>query len=116
MSEMTEAEITSAFVLHVRTEHPDLLFCGTVGGVNAPIGQKVKANREGYNKGIPDLIFYEPRGKHHGLAIEMKTRVGRLRPHQEEWIFKLADRGYKAVVCRSLEEAKQVLKNYLSQE
>lgn len=109
---MTETQITSEFVLWVRTHHPNVLFCATCGGVDASVRQKVKMNREGYNKGIPDLVFYHAAGNYHGLAIEMKTPTGRLAPHQETWLAALRANGYRAEVCRSVEEAKRVFIEY----
>lgn len=109
---MTESQITSEFVLWLRTHHPTVLFCATCGGINATIAQKVKMKREGYNKGIPDLMIYVARGGSHGLAIEMKTSVGRLTPEQEEWQRRLWAEGWVAKVCRSVEEAKQVFNEY----
>lgn len=55
---------------------------------------------QGYKKGFPDLFFYEPRGEHHGLAIELKRDKGRATPDQKLWKEELQRRGYKAVIAR----------------
>lgn len=55
-------------------------------------GSRMKA--EGLKKGVPDICLPVPRGKYHGLYIEMK-RVGEtLRDEQKEWMQALAKNGY----------------------
>jgi len=43
-------------------------------------------------KGFPDLFFYEPRGEHHGLAIELKR-----------------EKGGAAIRCRTFQNSQEVL-------
>ena len=102
-----------AFVSWVRTQHPTLLFTGTGGGAFMSVIQKVRQRNEGYTRGVPDLIFFEPRGPYIGLAIEMKSPAGRLEDHQLEWLVRLERRGWKTCVPRSLVEAQQNLLEYL---
>jgi len=61
-----------------------------------------------------DLFIYEPRGKYHGLAIELKVGYNKPTKEQLEWIEQLNKRKYKAVVCRGIDEALFELQNYLS--
>lgn len=109
-----ERAITMAFVAWVRSEHPTLLFTGTCGGVFAHPAQKVRQRAEGYNRGVPDLLFFDPRGSYSGLAMEMKSpQYGRLSEQQLEWLVRLEKRGWKTCVPRSLVEAQQNLLEYL---
>lgn len=74
--------------------------------------KRLKAS--GYKRGFPDVFIYEPRGRWHGLAIELKRdKGGRLSAPQREWIAALEARGYRAVVAKGLEAAKEVLTEYL---
>ena len=62
-------------------------------------GKRSKSNgaelvRQGLKKGVPDICLPVPRGKYHGLYIEMK-RVGEtLRDDQKKWMQALAKNGY----------------------
>lgn len=109
-----ESKETAAVVSWLRSQ--GVLFCGTIGGIHASIQAKVRAKREGYQKGVPDLIIYEPRGPYHGLAIEMKSAVGTTSEEQDAWIERLNARGYLAIICRSAAEAIKITEDYLSPE
>lgn len=50
----------------------------------------------------------------HGLFIEMKTQTGRQSEDQKRWQSVLNTFGYKAVVCKGWEEAKNVLEEYMT--
>jgi hypothetical protein len=87
---------------------------------------------EGYQPGIPDMMlpvaravdvaFHDDRMPlitkipvvKHGLFIELKrTKGGKVSPEQYEWIAKLEAQGYKCVVARGAEEARQFILEYL---
>lgn len=108
-----ECQATAALVAWLR-ENPDVLFCGTIGGIHASVQAKVRAKREGYQRGIPDVMIYEPRDRYHGLAIEMKSRQGIVTAEQLLWHERLQRRGWVVCVCRSAEEAIRQATCYLS--
>ena len=77
--------------------------------------EAIRLKETGYKKGFPDLFIYEPRGDHHGLAIELKRdNGGRVSQSQKEWKERLEKRGYRATVAKGYEEAKSVLLDYLA--
>ncbi|MFG0772867.1 VRR-NUC domain-containing protein [Vibrio plantisponsor] len=70
----------------------------------------------GGSKGYPDLIIDIAAGGYHGLRIEMKSPRGfssSVSKEQKEWIERLSEQGYLAVICYGFEEAKQVIVDYL---
>ncbi|MDQ6995451.1 MAG: VRR-NUC domain-containing protein [Mariprofundaceae bacterium] len=77
------------------------------------IAVAVKLKAEGVKRGVPDICLPEPKGRFHGLYIELKTSKGRTSPEQKDWLEHLAKRGYKAVVCKGWIEAKETIENYL---
>ena len=83
------------------------------GGRRDPVtGALLKA--EGTQRGFPDLFLYVPRRVYHGLAIELKRRVGgRVSPAQAEWLNRLREQGYKAIVCYGWDDARRVIEGYL---
>lgn len=72
----------------------------------------------GTAKGASDMIFFEPRGQYHGLAIELKVTYdnkSKNQPSKDQLLFvkKMNDRGYKALVCWDYDEAEKEIKQYL---
>ena len=109
-----EYELQKQVVEYIDLQYPDALYCATLGGVRLSIGAAVKLKRQGYRKGIPDLIIYEPRFHWHGLAIEIKSDKGQASPEQEIWLEKLVARGWLAVCLNSFDLIKITIDSYFS--
>jgi hypothetical protein len=74
-----------------------------------------KLEAEGLKKGVPDICLPCARQGYHGLYIELKRIKGGTVSHeQKEWLAALNTEGYKAVVCRGFDEAREVIEEYLS--
>lgn len=80
---------------------------------------KAEAGRfraEGVKAGVPDICLPVPRGKFHGLYIEMKKlKGGTVSREQKEWGAQLARQGYCWKVCHGWAEARDVLTEYLGE-
>lgn len=63
--------------------------------------------------GVADLILLVPRGSHGALCIEMKDEKGVQRPAQKEWQAIVENLGYRYEICRSLEQFKEIVNDYL---
>lgn len=74
-------------------------------------GARLKAL--GMQPGFPDLFLAVPRGGQHGLFVEMKSAKGTVRDTQREMLALLSEQGYATAVCRSLDEFRSVIDNYL---
>lgn len=98
-------------------------------GFFASSGQKGKMKAEGLRDGVPDIVLPVPqkfnwansvRIKYCGLYIEMKREIYRNRrdggcsEDQLKWLAYLNEVGYKAVVCYSWMEARDVILEYLN--
>lgn len=78
--------------------------------------QGVMRKRKGVKKGVSDFFLAYPTGKHSGLWIELKrVKGGIVSPEQLDWLARMADVGYKAVVAHGFEEARQVIEDYLNE-
>ena len=55
-----------------------------------------------------------PRGKYHGLYIEMKAGKNKATDNQSKWLEALNNQGYVAVVCAGCAQAVEVITKYLS--
>ena len=92
----------------------NVLYCGSMGGNYQPhFSVRMKAKKSGYKKGFPDLFIYEPRGKFHGLAIELKVGKNRATKEQLWWRNELNERGYVAEIRTGIDEALEVINRYL---
>ena len=113
-----EHRIQSACVRWFRLQYPKMkhnLFSVPNGGKrDAVTGAKLK--EEGALAGVADLILLKPNRFYGALLIEMKTPKGSQSDSQKEWESKITQDGYKYVVIRSLDEFRQVVKQYLSDE
>lgn len=74
--------------------------------------------RMGQRSGVPDVAVMVPRlqlmGKGlHGLFLELKAPNGVISPEQLAVLHALEHNGYATAVCRTVEDAKQVITSYL---
>ena len=93
----------------------NVLYCGSMGGqYQIHMSQRIKAKKSGYKKGFPDLFIYEPRGTYHGLAIELKVGYNKASKPQMNWFNELNKRGYRAEICTGIDEALEVINDYLN--
>lgn len=93
-----------------------LLWYHTPNERRASVTELVNLTAQGMKKGVPDNFIAEPRGKYHGLYIELKRSkksLSRKSPEQREWIESLNEKGYKAVFCYGAEEAKRAVLEYI---
>jgi hypothetical protein len=72
----------------------------------------------GTKPGFPDLVLPVKSpgslGRTPGLAIEMKADKGKTTPEQDDWLAHLSAQGWYATVCRSADDAREVLCHYLA--
>ena len=92
---------------------PEILLVSVPNGGRREIIEGGRLKREGARAGAPDLLLLVPRAPYHGLALELKTPVGRVSPEQKAFLGELIAQGYKVVVSRSTEEAIEAITNYL---
>jgi len=84
------------------------------GGQRSRItGAMLKA--EGVKSGVPDLCLAYPITPYAGLFIELKKRNGgKISTTQADWINRLNQAGYLAVVAHGAKEAVDIIINYLN--
>lgn len=97
-------------------QYPDLRFLFHVP--NGGLRSKASAGRlkaAGVKAGVPDLFLPAPRGKYHGLWIEMKVGANKPTPIQSYWLESLSQLGYKTAVCYGAHEAIAAIAAYLTE-
>lgn len=91
-------------------------FSGRLGKATAR--HSAHLNAEGRKPGVEDVMLLVPRGKYHGLLIEMKRQhytPSDVRPEQRAWHEAHRARGFCVWVCAGFEDARRVVLNYLSE-
>jgi len=114
----TEASLQTAVINYIKLLYPDVRYCASLGGQYQKfVSQRKKAKATGYVSGFPDLQITEARGGFYGLFIELKLNK-QCYPSQNQvkWINDLNDRGYKAVICKGLDDTLTEIDNYLKQK
>lgn len=88
----------------------------------AGIGAAKKAKAEGLKSGVPDICLPVPKGKWHGLYLEIKRlslrpktsrSKGGVSDAQDEWHVRLRRQGYAVAVCYGADDAIVTIMRYL---
>ena len=99
----------------IRARYPELALLHHIKNEEQSSARQVAIDKaSGVKKGVPDLCLPVPRGRFHGLYIEMKTETGRTSPEQEWWGEKLTEQGYHWEVCHGWQSAVRTLEHYLT--
>ena len=98
----------------IRRQWPELALLHHIpnGGTRDAVEAK-HLKQQGVKSGVPDLCLPVPRGRYHGLYIEMKTESGHTSDEQEWWGERLQAQGYVWRVCHGWQAAVAVLEWYL---
>lgn len=96
----------------------DYLFAIPNGGHR---NQKTAAilKRCGVKAGVSDMFLPVPRGTMHGLWIELKAPkhmgkpAGKPSQDQLDWLDRMGEQGYAAVICHGWQAAAETIKEYL---
>jgi len=110
----TEHEIQVACVNYFRLRYPKgLIYAIPNGGHrNVIVASKLKA--EGVLSGVPDLHIPIAKKGFHGLYIELKNgKAGKVSDNQKTIMEKLQSEGYRCEVCRSFDEFRNVVNDYM---
>lgn len=95
-------------------KYPELLSLFHIpNGGKRDAREAARFKRMGVRAGVPDMFLPVPRGKYHGLFIELKAKGGKVSKNQTEWLKILAESGYAACVCFGFDEARRDIINYL---
>ena len=99
----------------IRSKWPELALLYHIKNETTEGKEHVAVDRSmGVKKGVPDLCLPVPRGKYHGLYVELKNETGRTSEAQEWWGEKLLEQGYMWEVCHGWQSAVRVLEWYMN--
>lgn len=115
---------------YLHLQYPEILFLSdTIAAVKLKPQQAIR-NKSIQKHGFktPDLLILEPRGKYHGLFIELKTETpyklnGEIKASQndhlkkqQESMNKLNEKGFFAVFSWGFDMTKEIIDNYLNEK
>ncbi len=123
---MTEHQLYDLVAGYMQVQYPDVIYrFDLASDLKLTPGQARKHKKLHPFRGYPDLWVAEPRGKYHGLYIEIKKdgespfkKNGELKKdehleEQQEMLERLEFRDYKAVFGVGFDEIKDILDKYL---
>ena len=99
----------------IRSKWPELALLHHIKNETREGAKQIAIDKAiGVKKGVPDLSLPVPRGRYHGLYIEMKNDAGRASQEQKWWGERLTEQGYRWEVCHGWRSAVQSLEWYLT--
>ncbi len=75
-------------------------------------GERLK--KKGVKSGVPDVLIFEPKGRHNGLAIELKIKPNVITANQKGWLKRLEMKSWFCAVCYNIDEVIETVENYLA--
>lgn len=111
---MSEADEQMAVVEWLDRKGYDMAFHIPNGGFRLK-SEAAKMKAMGVRPGVPDLFLPYPRGRYHGLFIEMKDVDGRKPTKaQREWLELLDAKGYQTAWAKGADMAIKMIERYLA--
>ena len=112
-----EAKIQASAVEWLWNTHPEtrgnFIHIPNEGNRNSKVDGAMRKSL-GLVAGAPDAFLFMPRQGKHGLAVEFKTETGIQSDAQKAFQARLEQNGYAYQLCRSLEQFKIIIDEYLS--
>ena len=107
-----------AWAQYASGKYPELaLMYHIPNGGKRSKAEAARFKAQGVKAGVPDICLPVPRGKYHGLYIELKrVKGGRVSEAQGEYIEALRKQGYRVKVCFGMEQARDVIVEYLEEK
>ena len=109
-----EHRLQVACVRWMRFQYPNVLIFAIPNGGQRNVIVAKKLKDEGVLAGVADLfVMYANKYGYNGLFIEMKTKTGRQTESQKEFEQYCLTHNYMYEVCRSFDEFRIIVSNYL---
>ena len=117
MAKRKEGLLAQRVANHIRRNYPQVMFRFDLGAdmpLPPHLARKSKdLHGDMLSRGHTALVFYEPRGKYHGLFIELKEDSS-VSKYQKIYMERLRKRGYQVKVGRRYEPTIEIIDAYLN--
>jgi hypothetical protein len=97
----------------IRSKYPEILAIHVPNGGKRNAIEGAKFKKMGVVAGVPDIMIFNPSGKWIGLAIELKTSGGSIRPTQLLFHGQLTKLGWCVWIAWNLDDVDHILAGYL---
>ena len=115
-AEDREQEMLMQWARQTEIVYPELALLHHIpNGGKRNAAEAAHLKRLGVKAGVPDLCLPVPRGRFHGLYIELKAGKNRPTDAQRTWIDALSAQGYAAFVCYGAACAQKLIETYLQE-
>ena len=116
MVKSREAQLQSACIKWFRYQFPKLekILIAVPNGGSRNMIEAANLKLQGVVAGCSDLLLLTPKNGFGCLCIEMKTDIGKQSKTQSEWQIEAEKSGNKYVVCRSFDQFRKEIINYLN--
>ena len=120
---MSEFHLQRELILWFKETYPQFKKCIrlSMNGIN--LGSGVKAaiminqmRAQGMTKDESDLFFAVPNEDWHGLFLELKAKGKKPTSDQMDYMDEMISNGYMASWCDNLEEARNIITDYIGQK
>ena len=102
------SELSEQIALVAELRKRKIVFCSVPNGGLRKKGEAVRLKMSGVERGVPDLLIFDPpplQPEKSGVALELKVKGGRVSKEQRQWLQKLEERNWIALVCFGAGEA-----------
>lgn len=91
-----------------------VLYMHPPNGGTRNIIEATKLKNMGVKSGVPDILIFNRKKGHSGLAIELKVKYNKPSDNQLEFMKLLTDEGWLCVVSYSLDECIDLVESYMA--
>lgn len=121
-----EESLQIAVSNYIKMQYPNVIFTSESSGIRVSMGTAVKMKKQRSNHKLPDMIILEPRGRFHGLCLELKkdrnevfTKKGEYRENEHiqkqlETLTQLRELGYFSIFGCGFDETKEIIDFYMN--
>lgn len=126
-NKVTELSVHNQVCKYLKAQYPNVMFLSDfAAGIKMSIGMASRQSMQKSNHAFPDIMVFEPRGRFHGLFLEVKRDSDAL--YNKDGSFKKSDhieaqrycitelyrKGYQAQFVCGFDAAKLVIDTYFT--
>jgi prophage antirepressor-like protein len=110
-----EYDLHTKVVHFLKNQYPESLISCGLGELQTTAQKRIKSNKMGYQKGLPDLTISNLHSKYNGFVIEFKTPNGKgvVSKAQRDMILKYERNGFKTLISNNYDECIMEIVEYM---
>lgn len=109
-----EDKLQKAIINYLSAQYPQAIVAHPPNEGRRSKFEQFKIKYLGVSAGLPDLLVFNHRAPHYGLAIEVKAPGNKPTDRQRNWLTLLASIGWRSTWVNSFDQAKDVIDDYFN--